>query len=439
MQYALRSRLRRGTSVSILLVAALLLPAQEVATFKSTSNLVIVNVSVKDKSGKPITNLKKEDFALFEDDKPQSVSVFELQKLDAEVLPALAQGPRTFKERVERPKPAAPAPGPAGTIRFQDKRLIGMLFDFSSMAPAEQARAQEAAIKFLSTQMTAADLVSVMTFTSQFKVVEEFTADREALIETIKGFRLGESSELAVDGNTPDPNDDSDDGSLFVADETEFNIFNTDRKLTALETAAKKLAMFPEKKALVYFSSGVSKTGVENQAQLRATINAAVRANVAFYPVDARGLVAMAPAGDASAASPRGSGVFSGRTQTSAATSFMTSKRRCTVWQRTPAARLCSIPTTSPSGSRKRRKTLIATTSWAITAPIRRWTAASARSGSSWRASCKPSWITAPVTTPRSSGRISIPPTKSGSWRRRCSWVTLSMNSRWRWRSITSA
>lgn len=322
MQYALRSRLRRGTSVSILLVAALLLPAQEVATFKSTSNLVIVNVSVKDKSGKPITNLKKEDFALFEDDKPQSVSVFELQKLDAEVLPALAQGPRTFKERVERPKPAAPAPGPAGTIRFQDKRLIGMLFDFSSMAPAEQARAQEAAIKFLSTQMTAADLVSVMTFTSQFKVVEEFTADREALIETIKGFRLGESSELAVDGNTPDPNDDSDDGSLFVADETEFNIFNTDRKLTALETAAKKLAMFPEKKALVYFSSGVSKTGVENQAQLRATINAAVRANVAFYPVDARGLVAMAPAGDASAASPRGSGVFSGRTQTSGRDKF---------------------------------------------------------------------------------------------------------------------
>lgn len=287
------------------------------ATFRTTSNLVIVNVSVKDKSGKPATNLKKEDFSVFEDDKPQSLSVFELQKLDAETLPALPDSPRELKQRVDvRPTPA-PAPAVAGGIRFQDKRLIGLLFDFSSMAPAEQLRAQDAAVRFVRTQMTAADMVSVMTFGSQFQVVQDFTSDRDQLIETIRNFRIGESSELAVDGNTPDPNDDSDDGSLFVADETEFNIFNTDRKLSALETAAKKLALFPEKKALVYFSSGVSKTGVENQAQLRATINAAIRANVSFYPVDARGLVAMAPAGDASVASPRGSGVFSGRTQTS--------------------------------------------------------------------------------------------------------------------------
>ena len=41
-----------------------------------------------------------------------------------------------------------------------------------------------------------------------------------------------------------------------------------------------------EKKALVYISSGVPKTGVENQSQLLSTINAAVRANVAFYPID---------------------------------------------------------------------------------------------------------------------------------------------------------
>ena len=55
----------------------------------------------------------------------------------------------------------------------------------------------------------------------------------------------------------------------FTADDTEFNIFNTDRKLAALEDAAKKLGRFPEKKALVYFSSGVPKTGVENQSQFR--------------------------------------------------------------------------------------------------------------------------------------------------------------------------
>ncbi|MGH9664691.1 MAG: VWA domain-containing protein, partial [Bryobacteraceae bacterium] len=53
-------------------------------TFKAESNLVVVNVAVKDKSGRPITILKKSDFTLFEDGKPQTVSVFELQRLNSE-------------------------------------------------------------------------------------------------------------------------------------------------------------------------------------------------------------------------------------------------------------------------------------------------------------------------------------------------------------------
>ena len=56
-------------------------------------------------------------------------------------------------------------------------------------------------------------------------------------------------------------------------------------------------------------NSPISKTGVENQSQIKATVNAAVRANVSFYPVDARGLVALPPGGDASTASPRGTGL----------------------------------------------------------------------------------------------------------------------------------
>src|SRR5688500_9379508 len=54
--------------------------------------------------------------------------------------------------------------------------------------------------------------------------------------------------------------------------------------------------------------------GVDNQAQLRATLNAARRASVAFYPVDARGLVAMAPMGNASQRSPGGIGMYTGAT-----------------------------------------------------------------------------------------------------------------------------
>jgi hypothetical protein len=82
------------------------------------------------------------------------------------------------------------------------------------------------------------------------------------------------------------------------------------------------LGALPEKKALVYFTSGMSRTGIDNQAQLRATINAAVRGNVALYPVDARGLVATAPLGDATSGSPGGQGMYSGSSQRSAQSRF---------------------------------------------------------------------------------------------------------------------
>jgi hypothetical protein len=58
-------------------------------------------------------------------------------------------------------------------------------------------RARESAIKFLESQMTASDLVSIMTFANKLKVVEEFTDDRERLIATLRKMALGEGSELA--------------------------------------------------------------------------------------------------------------------------------------------------------------------------------------------------------------------------------------------------
>src|SRR5262249_8327668 len=155
---------------------------------------------------------------------------------------------------------------------------------------------------------------------------------------------------------------------------------NTDRKLAALETAVKMLGSLPEKKALVYFASGMSRTGMDNQAQLRATTNAAIRSNVAFYPVDARGLVAQAPLGDATKASPRRR--RAGAECTPAVRSaqrkaiFRASRRRCTHWPRIPAAKRCWITTIFRWESSRPKKASRATTSWATTAPTARSTAA---------------------------------------------------------------
>jgi VWFA-related protein len=150
-------------------------------------------------------------------------------------------------------------------------------------------------------------------------VLQDFTDDRDRLIQVIKGLISGETG--TGNGSTGD-DATGDTGSAYSQDDSEFNIFNTDRKLAALEAAVKMLGGLPEKKALVYFASGLSLTGIDNQAQLRATVNAAIRSNVAFYPVDARGLVATAPLGDATKASQGGQGMYSGSSQRTAQSNF---------------------------------------------------------------------------------------------------------------------
>jgi len=66
--------------------------------------------------------------------------------------------------------------------------------------------------------------------------------------------------------------------------------FNTDRKLQALQSLCQVLAKFNQKKSIIYFSSGMTQTGLENQSALRAAVNTAIKANVAIYTMDSRGL-----------------------------------------------------------------------------------------------------------------------------------------------------
>jgi VWFA-related protein len=305
------------TAVPIVALAVLALGQQPDADvkFTVTTNLVVVNVDVRDKDGKAVEGLKAPDFTILEDGKPQTISVFEYQRLETEAAPPASPSLKPRPAEGQEGSKREITPSAQGKVLYKDRRLIVLFFDQSSMPQADQLRAYKAALEFIDKQLTPSDLVAVMAFSTTLQVMEDFTADRDRLRAAIKALQIGEGSELSVAGAAGESEDAEDTGEAFTADESEFNIFNTDRKLGALESAAKMLASLPEKKALVYFSSGVGKTGVENQSQLRSTVNAAVRSNVSFYPVDARGLVASAPAGDATARSPRGSGVYSGAAQ----------------------------------------------------------------------------------------------------------------------------
>jgi VWFA-related protein len=312
--------------LAAIMVAFQKVPAQ--VTFTSETRLIIVNVSVKDKMGKPVMDLKKEDFEITEDGKKQELNVFQFEKLSNDLLapvPDEEDGPKQLEERVkEAPKPVAPKPaaGPVAAVtsgglassQRKDKRLMAMFFDMTTMPQFDQIRAQENAIKFVKEQMTSSDLVQIMVYGNKLNVVEAFTDDREKLIKDLKGLVLGQGSDLA--GGAATSGAEGDDSGGFTQDDTEFNIFNTDRQLAAIEDAVKMLAPFPEKKAMLYFSSGIPKNGIDNQSQLRAATNAAIRSNVSIYAVDSRGLQASAPAGDATSSS-KGTGAFSGSAQSS--------------------------------------------------------------------------------------------------------------------------
>ncbi len=315
-------------------------------TFTTTTTLVVIDVTVKDKSGKIISDLKKGDFTVAEDGKQQQIAVFDFQKLDVDSAPpvpatkpandspAAANFGTTLKNAAApgakpaaaggaivnsaQPAPAAGAkpstvatkPGTAQPIiRYQDRRLVAMLFDLSTMAVAEQIRVQQTAIDFIHKDLKPADLVCIMlASTGPLEVVQDFTDDKDALEAAVKKFNIGEGADMVDNQGAGDTSDDN----TFSADESEFDIFNVDKKLTTIETAAKLLAGFPEKKALMYFSSGITQSGMDNQAELTKLTNTAKKSNVYIYPVDARGMTASAPGGDASTKSGSGAGLFTG-------------------------------------------------------------------------------------------------------------------------------
>jgi len=296
--------------------------AKKTYSFSDTVQLVVVDVFAKDKSGNPIENLKASDFTITEDGKPQAIKFCEYQELKNDPItePPAAAALTPRPEVAEAPKPVVKAvtanqiaPASPGEVKYKDRRLMVMFFDMTSMPIQDQIRAQESAIKFVKTQITPSDLMAIMTFSADVKVVEDFTDDRDQLIKDIKGLTVGEGQGFDV----ADASDAAaDTGAAFSADDSEFNIFNTDRQLSALETAVKMLGSLPEKKALVYFASGMTRdTNGNNQAQLTATVNAAIKANVAFYPIDARGLVAAAPLGDATQGSSGKGSVRTGGAQ----------------------------------------------------------------------------------------------------------------------------
>ena len=299
---------------------------QRAPTFRADVILVSVDVVVRDRSGTVVRGLTAADFEVHEDGRPQQIRTFTFQEIDDTKAPAasvdlLSDVQARVVESAQQPASAAarPAVPDESPLRSQDlagRRLIVLLFDVSSMQPEDVQRSVESAQKYVTEQMSSADLIAVATVSSMLNVLTDFTGDRAKVQEALNKLAYTEgtatpppdAATMATDEVTA-----ADPDAAATEEVAELDMFNNDMRLRVLKTLAETLQPIEQKKAIVYFSAGMQRGGSDNQVELRATINAAVRANLAIYSIDTRGLQAVVPGGDATRGSGRGQAMFSGR------------------------------------------------------------------------------------------------------------------------------
>jgi VWFA-related protein len=278
---------------------------------RTQSETVRIDVEVTDNSGKPIKDLRPEQFTVTDDGKAQKISTFsyaDIEKVDV----AGADNAAPLVVPVDAPLSVTEAL----TDQVRDRRMIVFFFDMTSMETDDIQRAHDAAEKFLKQQITPGDLVAVVSFSTRLSVLANFTNDRATLEKAVAKILPGAASQLANGLYAAAQNGEydvqQDTGDAFTADETEFNVFNTDQKLAAIQGLANVLSAIPGRKALVQVTGGITQTGEENRAELRAATDAANRANVSIYSIDARGLFATPPGGDATTVAATGTSMYTG-------------------------------------------------------------------------------------------------------------------------------
>jgi len=140
-------------------------------TFKVRVNLVLVRVVVRDEHGKIIDNLKKEDFQLFDNRKPQTISTFNIETPLSHSIPVVSVSDRD-PEPGEKEPPAPDLP----------QRFVSLFFDDMHLAMEDAVSVRSAGAKILDA-MTATDRVGIYSSSGQVK--QEFTGDRERLKQTL--------------------------------------------------------------------------------------------------------------------------------------------------------------------------------------------------------------------------------------------------------------
>lgn len=277
---------------------------------KVKSNLVNIDVIVKDKKGKYVSDLKAGDFTITEDGQAQKIEFFDAPVVRTETR---KPGETTTEATVTA------GPGPTPTRNYVSLVLDSQTTDFTNLKPV-----REGAIKYVQEQVTDADAVAILSVTNGLQMLQSFTHDKAKLIAAIeklgspdaKSFEQKEIAEnianlrdflnsapAAAAGAISSPAAGSQQAQIMLAQtvlaqfirlRTALSLQQARPVLAALAAIAEGLRPIPGKKTVVLFSQGFVTPAVLDW-QVQSTIDIANRANVAVYIIDSAGLRAGAP------------------------------------------------------------------------------------------------------------------------------------------------
>ena len=315
--------MRGFTLLGVVVLGASVL-AQQQPTFRSGIRLVQTNVLVHDKNGQPVSDLTAGDIKIFEDGKEQKIEVFSVEKSRTPNPAALA----------------APAPVNVFTNRPVEARVSGgvtvILFDRLNTEYTDQAAARDQIVKYLVKAQPTDRIALYVLESDTVTVLHDFTSDTSRLIRILNSYKGTISTQLAgSDATVPDfirTGDAVEDARtqeflehITQVVSTEYLIRRAEATSAALEAIGNHLSGISGRKNLVWVSGGfplIIDEGLFGLKVMNKEVERATRAinsaNVAVYPVDARGLMG-AFANPAAASAP-----YSGKTPPAVFTTMAT-------------------------------------------------------------------------------------------------------------------
>lgn len=285
---------------------------QDQGIIRSSTRLVQVDAIVHDTNGKPVPGLTRDDFTLWDGGKKEDISLFSVESSLTLSKPAPPTEPNVFSNRLES-RTGVPT------------SVTVILWDGLNTEWADQVDAKQQVVKFLG-QLQPQDRVALYALGVRLRVIHDFTSDASSPLSAMgqSGGRI--ASELAAsrpedmikavataqsEGAGSTANTGGFTKALLEAQadlapsqsmmEAYYYQMRVEITLKAIEAIANHLAALPGRKNLVWisgsfpinlgFDSVSSHEKLEFSAEIERTVRAMAKANVAIYPVDARGFM----------------------------------------------------------------------------------------------------------------------------------------------------